>query len=794
MTAEARDTTVPVIHDYRQRRIRSSVDLVRLVGLLLGLLLLFGFGTSANRTNAGANEDLTRAMHAVPELLVHVLTIVGSIGALALPIAVIIRLIVRGHQRELAEAIAVGALATGIVAGLSYLIDHLPHRALYHALTLMTDSGPTAPLDAYLAAIVTLLVTTSNTADRVWRQWSITAIALYTLSAFAATQASYLALIASILLGVTVAVAARYVAGRTNVRPDGRRIAAALADRGFAIQELTRLAEAPEGQRAYRADTTDERVLHLHVLDRDLIAVGSFYRVYRSIRLRRDVARAPDLSIDRAAERRVALALGAAAQSDAVPPLLAGVPCGADAIVLVYAERDATPFADLGRPATEDEVSSVWSEVEALHRARIAPAGLTARRLRLDAARRPVLPIIEDGALFATDLRISLDRAQLLATSAQLVGAAAAVRIAREHVGESDLVAALSVLQPIALSRETRAWLKQHGSLIDDVRSQMQDQTSAPLPELSRLDRIRPRTVITLVALIVAAWLLVGRLGSLDLATVLRTANWAWVPLVIAASVLTYVAAAIALDAYVREHLPVIRTTLTQLAASFTGFVMPAAVGGIAVNVRYLRKRGLSTAAAGLAIGLNQIVNSVSHIVLLVILAALTGTSADHSLPIPGWVFIALGGVTVLAGAALAHPAVRRWAVTHVVHPVRDALPQLLELLTSPRKLTQALGGALLLNVGYVAALYFAVLAFRGHLSLLAVALVYLAGGAIGSLAPTPGGLGAVEAALSAGLTAAGMPAAAALSAVLLYRIATFWLPVPAGWVCLNWLQRRDVL
>jgi glycosyltransferase 2 family protein len=51
-----------------------------------------------------------------------------------------------------------------------------------------------------------------------------------------------------------------------------------------------------------------------------------------------------------------------------------------------------------------------------------------------------------------------------------------------------------------------------------------------------------------------------------------------------------------------------------------------------------------------------------------------------------------------------------------------------------------------------------------------------------------------VEAALAAGLTAAGMHGAAAFSAVLLFRAVTFWLPVPVGWVALGFLQRRDVL
>ena len=55
-------------------------------------------------------------------------------------------------------------------------------------------------------------------------------------------------------------------------------------------------------------------------------------------------------------------------------------------------------------------------------------------------------------------------------------------------------------------------------------------------------------------------------------------------------------------------------------------------------------------------------------------------------------------------------------------------------------------------------------------------------------------GLGAVEAALTAGLTAAGLPGAVALSSVLLYRLLTFWLPVPIGWVALKYLERQQAL
>ena len=80
------------------------------------------------------------------------------------------------------------------------------------------------------------------------------------------------------------------------------------------------------------------------------------------------------------------------------------------------------------------------------------------------------------------------------------------------------------------------------------------------------------------------------------------------------------------------------------------------------------------------------------------------------------------------------------------------------------------------------------------HPAILAAAVVFLAGNAVGSATPTPGGLGGVEAVLAAGLTAIGIPAHQAIPAVLLFRVATFWLPIPVGWISYEVLQRRGVL
>jgi len=102
--------------------------------------------------------------------------------------------------------------------------------------------------------------------------------------------------------------------------------------------------------------------------------------------------------------------------------------------------------------------------------------------------------------------------------------------------------------------------------------------------------------------------------------------------------------------------------------------------------------------------------------------------------------------------------------------------------------------GNLLLTLGYVVAFDASLLSLGAHAPVLATAAVYLAGNTVGSLAPTPGGIGAVEAVLSAGLTAIGIPAHEAVPAVLVFRTATFWLPIPSGAVAYHFLVRSGTL
>ena len=87
----------------------------------------------------------------------------------------------------------------------------------------------------------------------------------------------------------------------------------------------------------------------------------------------------------------------------------------------------------------------------------------------------------------------------------------------------------------------------------------------------------------------------------------LRHSEWRWVLLGLALSAVTYVGATLSLTGFVLEKLSWTRTLLAQLAGSFVTLVTPAAVGGVALNIRYLNKAKVPRAEAASSVGVSQV-------------------------------------------------------------------------------------------------------------------------------------------------------------------------------------------
>jgi uncharacterized membrane protein YbhN (UPF0104 family) len=578
-------------------------------------------------------------------------------------------------------------------------------------------------------------------------------------------------------------------------RPAGEAIAAALGAAGQPVTELRRVNAAGGASRRYAAVTPGGGRLDVRVFDRDQQAAGALYRVYRLVRLRGPVSRRAPLTTDRAAERTALLTYAVEDAGVPTPRLRALLRAGPEALVLTTEEPHGTPLAELAGTLTDAQLESVWDAVLRLHAHRVTHRSLTADRILIDDAGRVILLDPGSGDVAASDLQLRLDLSQLLAELAALVGPDRAADLALRKVGPAELVTVVPLLQPVVLARSTRSTLRRDKDVLPALRKRLlatapQDGTEAPPVQL---ERIRLRTLVTLVATILAGYLLIVQLGRVNFATLLRQAAPLWMLVALGLSALTYVAAALSLSGFVPERLNFIRTMLAQLAGSFVTLVTPAAVGGAALNIRYLQRNKVQPAVAAASVGVVQVVAFVLHIVLLVVFLVITG-ARSHSLRPPTWAYFVIAGLVLAALVVAALPQGRRLLRARLAPALGQVLPRLLEVIQQPRKLAEGIGGALMLTVCYILCLDACVRAFGGSLSLTGAAVVYLTGSALGSVVPTPGGLGAVEAALAAGLTATGMAAATAVSAVLLFRLLTFWLPVPAGWAAFSYLRRRQAL
>jgi uncharacterized protein (TIRG00374 family) len=125
------------------------------------------------------------------------------------------------------------------------------------------------------------------------------------------------------------------------------------------------------------------------------------------------------------------------------------------------------------------------------------------------------------------------------------------------------------------------------------------------------------------------------------------------------------------------------------------------------------------------------------------------------------------------------------------VPAVKRAASDIWSVVRNPRKALQLIGGDLAGNLIYPALLGLCLLAFHQQLDFAQLVCVQIGAGMVGNVAPVPGGIGVTEAALTAGLTSFGIPAAPALATVIVFRGITFALPPVFGFFTLRWLRAK---
>jgi uncharacterized protein (TIRG00374 family) len=101
-------------------------------------------------------------------------------------------------------------------------------------------------------------------------------------------------------------------------------------------------------------------------------------------------------------------------------------------------------------------------------------------------------------------------------------------------------------------------------------------------------------------------------------------------------------------------------------------------------------------------------------------------------------------------------------------------------------------GGNLGTEVFFALTLGAACHAYGVHLLLIQLLVINMTASALSGLIPVPGGVGAAEAGLTAGLVAMGVDESTAFAIALTHRLCTNYLPPIWGYFALQWLQRKD--
>jgi uncharacterized protein (TIRG00374 family) len=222
------------------------------------------------------------------------------------------------------------------------------------------------------------------------------------------------------------------------------------------------------------------------------------------------------------------------------------------------------------------------------------------------------------------------------------------------------------------------------------------------------------------------------------------------------------------------KRLPYGRTVTAQLASNFINRLLPAGLGGIGANYRYLRAQKHSSAQAASVVTANNGLGLVGHGLLVVVLVTLY-----HAHAAPYHMAASLGyGLLIIAILGLllflALPRIRRQILRGLV----ELRHQLGYYRTRPVSVTAALALQICLTLSNVTSFWLCVLAVHGSISFVAALIVFTIGFGIGGATPTPGGIGGVEAGLVAGLVAYHLTSPSALAAVLVYRLISYWLPL----------------
>lgn len=770
--------------------VRTPTSLFRLVvGLLVlaaGVLTVWRFDNAVTAFFLDL-DSLTRFL---PEWLSTVPLVVVAAILLVTPVVVNVRLIRTRSWRLFGLVNLAGLSALLLSEFLVRISTQTPPTQFPDAYVSTSDlagaTGYATPNDALMAGFVAAFVVGLPYLNRTTKRLAVGLVVIQIVVSFTADAIPPVGFGVDIGAGITCGALIALAFGTPDTRPTAADITATLARNGFRLADATPAAVDARGSTPWFVSTTDGRRLFVKVLDQDNRSADLLFRAFRILTLRSGGDERPFPSLRRAVEHEALLSLRATSVGIRTPELEAVSTVGNDGMLLAF---DAIDGDSLDRVSAEtlddDTLDGVWGQLAAMRSAGIAHRDLRLANVFLASDGRVWIIDFGFAELAASDLLLDTDVAELLGSTATAVGVERAVAAAERSLDREALVRALPRLQPFALGSATRTALRDN-ELFEPLRAFVQLRTGAAAEPLAPLAPIRTWRLLATVAATTAFWILLAALtGELGSFTALLEPEPVTLAAAIGASALTYLGSATAQIGAFRDSLQLGPTIQSRLASSVANRISTARSGGLTLDVRFLQRQGVTAQDALQSLGLIVATGFVVHMLLLMVVSRI-GISDDSVQLVSDPTRVALpliaGALTVTSTLiAVVVPAWRARIIDTLAPALRRAGLGLRAVVDRPRRIAQLVGGSIVVTSAYGSALVFSAWAVGVEGDFIELVLTFLIVTVIAAPAPTPGGVIFVELLLVAGLVLFGVPLALAIPAVFLYRLVTFWLPVPPG-------------
>ncbi|MBA2279491.1 flippase-like domain-containing protein [Candidatus Saccharibacteria bacterium] len=749
--------------------------------------------------DAGLFDSLERplfdAVNNLPTFLdstMYAITQLGGVGALFLWVGIAWFFI---NRRAALTVAGTGIFAWNIARLMKTLVARGRPEELLDSLRLFGDEkfggyGFPSGHSTFVAACVTVLY---FQLDRAYRKYLLLAVFAVGFSRMYLGAHFPLDVIGGWALGALLGATVCLLFGVSVQSLTIRQIKTALRKKGYKMRHIQLADVDARGSRPYFLTGLEGQKYFAKIFGVQEHAADWLFKTYRFFRFKNLQAEEPFISSRRNIEMESLATLWARNAGVRVPVIVDLVKVRSS-WMLIQEKIEATSLSSHGKLLQKSLVDA-WSQVNLMHESNMAHRDLRAANLMIDKQGQAWIIDFGFAEVSPRKQRQHMDIAELLMSMSLVVGVERTVDAAMEVVDPERMTRVLPYLKREVFSGATAKSLKSHKSLLEDLKTEIKDRLAIE-EDLDDADiiRINRRKVFNVVLVGVLLYVIIpqfnlfrGALGSLS------SLNAAWLVPILISSAVTYILAAIVFVILSSVPLQVIQTTIAQLAASFMSKIIPGGVGSASLNARYLYRAGNDRADSAAILAAGNVIGFAMFIVPLSIFLLFKGESISSVIAINITLRQAVIAVILLL-VAIFILAMNKKIKRKVVSAVSSFATSIREFTNSPFEVALACASALAFSLAYVVCLYACFKAFGLNLGFAEAVLVYASAVIAKSVVPTPGGLGPLEIAMVSAMLGLGTAKPEALSVVVLYRLATFWLPIPFSLIAYQYMSRKRLI